>query len=307
MTVPDYEGPQQEGSRGSSIDTWSQLAEFRSWKISFKREVSHSSQYSRAAMPRIGEVEDVSGIDDLVTSASTTGRPIPDFEDLEFKIASGLRKIFTGIFKKPCLQCRQKRSTRGEIYDFFKLGGDNDVLDFRDLSKVHLKNDHVQALDEVLSAVTDRLTDSILVSLYKMHVWKTGRNENLSQVNAQETTPGDKKVRLLQNWVDGTKTSRAENQMFTFQCEKSRWGRQVEEKQKEKTKTTPKEETASVRSRTANVRLEKHAHSSRTRTKKAKGRDDLSHTPTGRLHGNSKGDRKGCDDGSCEGHTKTYR
>ena len=94
-------------------------------------------------MPRIGEVEDVSSIDDLVTSASTTGRPIPDVKDLEFKIASGLRKILTGIFKKPCHQCKQKRSTRGEIYDFFKLSGDNDVLDFRDLSKVQLEYDHV--------------------------------------------------------------------------------------------------------------------------------------------------------------------
>ena len=63
----------------------------------------------------------------------------------------------------------------------------------------------------------------------------------LSQVNAQEeTTLGDKKVRLLQKDVDGTKTSRAENQMFTFQCEKPRRGLQVEVKQKEKRKQFPK-------------------------------------------------------------------
>ena len=70
----------------------------------------------------------------------------------------------------------------------------------------------------------------------------------LSQVNAQEeTTPGDKKVRLLQKEVDGTKTSRAENQMFTFQCEKSRRGLQVEVKQKRKHENNAKrEEIASV-------------------------------------------------------------
>ena len=38
-------------------------------------------------MLRIGEVEDASSIDDLVTSPSTTGRPIPDFENLDLKIA----------------------------------------------------------------------------------------------------------------------------------------------------------------------------------------------------------------------------
>ena len=52
------------------------------------------------------------------------------------------------------------------IYDFSKNGGDTEaILDFRDLSKVVLKNDIVQSFetkwDEGLSAVTDRLTDGI--------------------------------------------------------------------------------------------------------------------------------------------------
>ena len=38
--------------------------------------------------------------DDLITSTSTTGRPTPDFENLGFKIASGLGKILSGNFKK---------------------------------------------------------------------------------------------------------------------------------------------------------------------------------------------------------------
>ena len=40
----------------------------------------------------IGEVEGAKSIDDLITSASIPGEPIPDFEDLDFKIASGLKK-----------------------------------------------------------------------------------------------------------------------------------------------------------------------------------------------------------------------
>ena len=38
--------------------------------------------------------------DDLITSASRTGIPIPDFENLDFKIASGLMGIQTGNFNK---------------------------------------------------------------------------------------------------------------------------------------------------------------------------------------------------------------
>ena len=48
----------------------------------------------------IGEVEDAKSIDDLSVSASVTGDPIPDFENLNFKIASGLMKILTGSFKE---------------------------------------------------------------------------------------------------------------------------------------------------------------------------------------------------------------
>ena len=53
-----------------------------------------------AAMQWIGEVEDGKSIDGLITSASITGKPIPDFENLDFKIASGHRKIQTGNLKQ---------------------------------------------------------------------------------------------------------------------------------------------------------------------------------------------------------------
>ena len=59
----------------------------------------------------------------------------------------------------------EKRSLTGRqiawmVYDFFKICGDNEaIFDFRDLSKVQLKNDKVHAFDtkwdEVLSAVTE--------------------------------------------------------------------------------------------------------------------------------------------------------
>ena len=85
--------------------------------------------------------------DDLITSASVTGDPIPYFENLGFKIASGLTKILTGSFKKQVTTAEgkaqsEKRSLTGRqiarmIHNFFNSRGDNEaILDFRGLSKV---------------------------------------------------------------------------------------------------------------------------------------------------------------------------
>ena len=65
-----------------------------------KREVTHSSQYPGDALLWIGDVEDATSIDDLITSACMKGKSIPDYENLDFKIACGLKKIPTGNFKK---------------------------------------------------------------------------------------------------------------------------------------------------------------------------------------------------------------
>ena len=72
VTVPDCGGPTQREAEKNTVDTWPQLTEFRSWKISFKTKVSQSSQYPRDAVLWIGEVEDAETIDDFIASASTT-------------------------------------------------------------------------------------------------------------------------------------------------------------------------------------------------------------------------------------------
>ena len=50
-----------------------------------------------------------------------------------------------------------------------------------------------RAGNEVLSAITDRPTDSMLESLYKMQVERSEELKYLLQVHAQEMTFGDKK------------------------------------------------------------------------------------------------------------------
>ena len=147
---------------------------FRSWRIIFKSEASHSWQYPKASTLWIGEVEDARKIDDLTTSASITGDPSPDFETLDLKIASRLRQILN--FKNQVTTAEgkaqsEKKSFTGRqiawmIYDFFRISGDNEaILDCGNLSTVQLMNDNVQAFDtkwcEVFSAVTDRPTDYV--------------------------------------------------------------------------------------------------------------------------------------------------
>ena len=77
-----------------------------------------------------------------------------DHENLDFKIASGPRRIVTGHFEKQVTTVEGKsqmekrsladRQTAWMIHDFFRISGDSEAtLDIRDLSKVQLKNDNV--------------------------------------------------------------------------------------------------------------------------------------------------------------------
>ena len=62
----------KRGVEHITFDTRPQPADFGSLKISFKTEVTHSSQFPRDAVPWNGEVQVAESIDDLITSASMT-------------------------------------------------------------------------------------------------------------------------------------------------------------------------------------------------------------------------------------------
>ena len=79
------------------------------------------------------------------------------------------------------------------IYDFFKIGGDNEaILNFRDFieSSTEERQRSSTKWDEALSEDTVRPTDNILKSLYKMQVEKVGRVEMC--VASQRSRDGDK-------------------------------------------------------------------------------------------------------------------
>ena len=82
------------------FDKFPTPATFACWKIRFKTEVCTCSQFPTE--PHwIKEVEMVDSVDDLMSSSSTRGISMPNFEVLDARIASALNKIIhNSHFKK---------------------------------------------------------------------------------------------------------------------------------------------------------------------------------------------------------------
>ena len=161
-------------------------ATFACWKIRFKIEVCTCSQFSTEAMQWIKEVEMVDSVDDLKSSSSTRGTPMPKFEVLDAKIASALNKIIhNSQFKRRVSLEEQKaqkedRFFRGRqiaylIYEYFVVTGANDsVENYADLFTISLRNDDIQEFDskwdEILLSMTQIPSDDILESSYKLRI-----------------------------------------------------------------------------------------------------------------------------------------
>ena len=87
--------------------------DFQRWRVNFKTELCVGVQFPQLTVSWINEVEMAKSIDDLLTSQSIEGRrDFPDFEMLDAKIASALRKIiFNTSFKKES-QCWRAASSK---------------------------------------------------------------------------------------------------------------------------------------------------------------------------------------------------
>ena len=75
------------------FDKFTTPATFACWKIRFKTEVCICLQFPTEAMQWIKEVEMVDSVDDEKSSCSTRGIQMPNFEELDARIASALNKI----------------------------------------------------------------------------------------------------------------------------------------------------------------------------------------------------------------------
>ena len=134
----------------------------------------------------------------------------------------------------------------------------------------------------MFSAVTDRPTDNILESLYKMQVEKVG----IIDIFVARLRSKDDDKRYDYCRLNGPKTSRAENQGFSFQSEKSRREQTpaIGSPSKGKTKGKGKDNAKTNSERGDCIRRttkgqcsfgDSCAHSSMNQTRKAKGRNDL--------------------------------
>ena len=107
----------------------------------------------------IEEVEMVDSVGDLMSSSSTRGIPIPNFEVLDARIAPALNKIIHNSHFKRRINLeeqkvqKQDRFLRGRqiaylIYEYFRVTGSHDsVENYTDLFTISLRNDDIQEFD----------------------------------------------------------------------------------------------------------------------------------------------------------------
>ena len=168
------------------FDQFTTSATFACWKIGFKTEVCTCSQFLTEAMQWIKEVELVDSVDELRSSSSFRGVPMPNFEVLDARIASALNKIIHNSHFKRRISLeeqkaqKQDRCLRGRqivylIYEYFRVTGIHDsVENYADLFTIGLRNDDIQEFDSkwdgILLSMTKIPPDDILEGLYKLRI-----------------------------------------------------------------------------------------------------------------------------------------
>ena len=165
------------------FDKFATPATFACWRIRFKTEVCICSQFPTEAMQWIKEVEVVDSVDDLKSSSSTRGIPMPNFEVLDARIASALNKIIHNSHFKRRISLEEQKAQKEDcflrgrqidylIYEYFRVTGANDsVENYADLFTIGLRNDDIQEFDSkwdgILLTMTKIPSDDILEGFYK--------------------------------------------------------------------------------------------------------------------------------------------
>ena len=168
------------------FDKFSTPATFACCKIRFNTEVCTCSQFPTEAMQWIKEMEMVDSVDDLKSSSSTRGIPMPNFEVLDARIASALNKIIHNSHFTRRISLEEQKAQKQDrfprereiaylIYEYFRVTGANDsVENYADLFTIGLRNDDIQEFDSkwdgILLSMTKIPPDDILEGLYKLRI-----------------------------------------------------------------------------------------------------------------------------------------
>ena len=92
---------EQRKLRNLEFEAWPGFRNFRIWRISIRSEVPSCANRSIEAMIWVSEIESAKSIAELKTSYSITQAKVQtNFEVPDSEIASGLKKIINGDFKR---------------------------------------------------------------------------------------------------------------------------------------------------------------------------------------------------------------
>ena len=98
------------------FDKFPTPATFACWKIRFKTEVCTCSQFPTEALQWIKEVEKVDPVDDLRSSSSIRGISIPNFEVLDARIASALKRIIHNSHFKRKISLEEQKAPKEDLF-----------------------------------------------------------------------------------------------------------------------------------------------------------------------------------------------
>ena len=167
------------------FDKFPTPATFACWKMRFKTKVCTCSQFPTEAMQWIKEVELVDSVDEVRTSSSIRGIPMPNFEVLDARIASALNKIIHDSHFKRRISLEEQKAQKGPfpsrqtdcLLDLRSLPGHwshDSVENYTDLFTIVLRNDDIQEFDSkwdgILLSMTKIPPDDILEGLYKLRI-----------------------------------------------------------------------------------------------------------------------------------------
>ena len=185
------------------FDKFPTPATFACWKIRFKTEVCTCSQFPTEAMQWIKEVELVDSVDELRSSSSTRGISMPNFEVLDARIASALKKIIHNSHFKRKISLEEQKAQKQDsflrgrqiaylIYEQFRVTGAHDsVENYADLFTIALRNDDIQEFDSkwdgILLSMTKIPHDDILEGLYKLRIRESEKLKTVLELYDLET------------------------------------------------------------------------------------------------------------------------
>ena len=184
------------------FDNFPKPATFACWKIRFKTDVRTCSQFPTEAMHWIKEVEMVYSVDDLMSSSSTKGIQMPNFEVLDARIASALNRIIHNTHFKRRISLEEQKAQKEDrflrgiqiaylIYEYFRVTGANDsVENYADLFSIGLRNDDIQEFDSkwdgILLSMTKTPPDDILQGLYNLRIRESEKLKTLLELYNME-------------------------------------------------------------------------------------------------------------------------